>query len=88
MQDLLPKQQKELNTKFKNGLTIKEVESAKQILSDVNVSKICAKVGVKISTVYNVLRDESSRINEFGKVIRAAKREIAKRQSTIKELAL
>lgn len=73
---------------LKNGLTPLQVSKAREILAEVNVSQICLKEGVKLSTIHNVLRDQSPQVSELSKVLKAAKKQIKKKQRTLKALPL
>jgi len=63
----------------KNGLSSDQVNNARAILKQVNVARICEDKGVKVSTIYNVLRDESPRVEDLAIVITEAKKEMAKK---------
>jgi len=71
---------------YKNGLTQEQVQKAKELLRKVKVRDVCAKVNVKVSTVYNVLRDESPRIEDLKKVLQQAQKELKKKEAVLSSL--
>ncbi|MCG2614865.1 hypothetical protein LZZ85_11255 [Terrimonas sp. NA20] len=73
--------------KFKNGLTSDQVHAARAILKQVNVSRICDASKVKVSTIYNVLRDESPRVDQLKIVLTKARAEVRKKEEDLKEIA-
>lgn len=73
---------------LRNGLTRVQVQNAYTLFAKVNLSKICRESGVNVSTVYNVLHDKSSQMDQLNKVVLAAKKELKKRSRAIKKMAL
>lgn len=67
----------------KNGLTPIQVERARDLLKQVNVSEICELKRIKISTIYNVLRDESPHVEQLKTVLIEAKKIIKKKAKTL-----
>lgn len=73
---------------LKNGLTKEQVNKAYGLFSKVNLSECCRKAGVNLSTVYNVLRDESPKVDDLKKVIVEANRELKRKERTVNSLPL
>ncbi len=76
------------NITFKNGLTQEQAQNAKKLLKKVNVKSICENIGVNVSTIYNVLRDESPRIEDLSKVLNEASQELKRKEIVLKSLPL
>lgn len=70
----------------KNGLSSEQVNNARAILKQVNVARICEAQKVKVSTIYNVLRDESPRVEDLKKVLTEANKQIRKKQQVLNAL--
>ena len=73
-------------SKQKNGLSSDQVNAARAILKQVNVARICEAQSIKVSTIYNVLRDESPRVDLLNEVLKVANREIKKKKKIIEAL--
>ncbi len=73
---------------LKNGLTEDQINKARAILKQVNVSAICKEKNVRVSTIYNVLRDESPKVDDLKKVLIVANRQVKKKQDTLEALPL
>lgn len=65
------------NFPYKNGLTKKQVDAVKIIFSKVNLKAICDRENISLTTIYNVLRDSSKRIDLLKKAVDLANIEIA-----------
>lgn len=74
------------NITLKNGLTEAQVQTAKDILAQVNRVKVCQDTGVPVMTVVNVLRGSSPRIDLLVLVVDRAKEMIADRQELCKKI--
>lgn len=71
-----------------NGLTNEQVAKAREVLAKVTVSKICEALGVKRSTLENVLRDQSKEVDVLRKVLIEAKKQIKQQEKAIKALPI
>lgn len=65
---------------YKNGLTPDKVSAAKELLSQVSIAECARNAGVPVSTVHNVLRDLSPRVDLLSKVLVEANRELKRKQ--------
>lgn len=68
---------------LKNGLTQAQVNAARSALSMISLKKICIELNVPMATIYNVLRDNSSRIDLLKKGLDAAYLEIEERKKIL-----
>lgn len=71
---------------LKNGLSVEQVDNARSILKQVNVAEICKSKKVKVSTIYNVLRDESPHVDLLKIVLDEANKIIDKRSKVLKAI--
>lgn len=68
---------------LKNGLTQDQVNAAKSVISKVSLKAICEEKGIPMTTIYNVLRDNSSRVDLLKEVIDAAYIKIEERKKLL-----
>lgn len=74
------------NEKLNNGLTADQVQSAKKLLRKVDQKKLCKKMGISSYKIYDVLRDKSPRVDLLNKVLKKARKEVAKFDKSLKEI--
>lgn len=74
------------NTTFKNGLTVEQVEAAKEKFKSVSLKQICKDHGLSYAIINNVLRDLSPRVEELHKALAVADKLIAYRQQLVREM--
>jgi predicted transcriptional regulator len=67
-------------------LTQDKITELKEVLDQVNVADICRRVQVRRELVYDVLRGRSLKYKELAKVVRAARREILKREKEVADI--
>lgn len=68
---------------LKNGLTQMQVNAARAALSMVSLKEICREHNIPMATIYNVLRDNSSRVDLLKKVLDAAYVKIEERKKIL-----
>lgn len=66
-----------------NGLTGEMVQSVKDILSQVTVTKICKELGIKQYLVYKILKGDSDRIDLLNMLLEKAKEEIEAKKAAL-----
>lgn len=70
-------------TTFKNGLTPEQVTACRGIIAKVSLKAICEEKGIPMTTIYNVLRDNSSRVDLLKEIIDAAYVKIEERKKLL-----
>jgi lambda repressor-like predicted transcriptional regulator len=73
---------------LKNGLTMEKAEKARAILKTVGMRAVAHKIGKSETTLHNVLRGESPRIEILSEALEAAAEIQAERQRKIDALPL
>jgi predicted transcriptional regulator len=68
---------------LKNGLTREQVYAARAIISKISLKALCEEQGIPMTTVYNVLRDSSSRVDLLKKVLDSAYDKIEERKKLL-----
>lgn len=71
---------------YQNGLTSEQVAAARELFSKVSLKRVCEECKVPPSTIYNVLRDNSSRVDLLKKVIDTAQVHKAEREKILKSI--
>jgi predicted transcriptional regulator len=68
---------------LKNGLTKEQVNAARAMISKVSLKSLCDENGIPMTTIYNVLRDSSSRVDSLKVILDAAKIKIREREALL-----
>lgn len=68
---------------LKNGLTREQVYAARATISKVSLKALCEELNIPMTTIYNVLRDSSSRVDLLKKVLDNAYVKIQERQKLL-----
>ncbi len=68
---------------LKNGLTKEQVYAVRAIISKISLKALCEEQGIPMTTVYNVLRDSSSRVDLLKKVLDSAYVKIEERKKLL-----
>lgn len=71
---------------YRNGLCAEQVEASRFILAQVSLKKICKNNNIPMTTIYNVLRDNSSRIDLLKQVLDLAVTEINERKKLLNSI--
>lgn len=70
-------------TVLKNGLTREQVDAVKAIISKVSLKALCEEKGIPMTTIYNVLRDNSSRVDLLKEIVDSAYIKIEERKKLL-----
>lgn len=68
---------------LKNGLTKEQVYAARATISKISLKALCEEQGIPMTTIYNVLRDNSSRVDLLKQVLDAAYIKIEERKKLL-----
>lgn len=68
---------------LKNGLTKEQVYAARATISKISLKSLCEEEGIPMTTIYNVLRDSSSRVDLLKKVLDIAYTKIEERKKLL-----
>lgn len=68
---------------LKNGLTKEQVYAARAIISKISLKALCEEQGIPMTTIYNVLRDNSPRVDLLKKVLDSAYEKIEERKKLL-----
>ena len=73
----------ELPDTLKNGLTKEQVYAARAAISKISLKALCEEQDIPMSTIYNVLRDSSSRVDLLKRVLDSAYEKIEERKKLL-----
>lgn len=68
---------------LKNGLTREQVYAARATISKISLKALCEELNIPMTTIYNVLRDSSSRVDLLKKVLDNAYIKIEERKKLL-----
>ena len=68
---------------LKNGLTREQVYAARATIAKVSLKALCEEQDIPMTTIYNVLRDSSSRVDLLKKVLDIAYEKIEERKKLL-----
>ena len=71
------------NNILKNGLTHEQVHAARATISKISLKALCEEQGIPMTTIYNVLRDSSSRVDLLKQVLDVAYKKIEERKKLL-----
>ncbi|HJU45685.1 MAG TPA: hypothetical protein VJ647_02825 [Chitinophagaceae bacterium] len=73
---------------LKNGLTKQQVYAARATISQISLKALCEEQGIPMTTIYNVLRDSSSRVDLLKKVLDSAYIKIEERKKLLASIPM